>query len=1032
MVSLNRNLAAALGQSAANDTVSDTGAPAGGLTIFDSIGEMTATTATASSGELGLLRDSNLLYVHNGSGWFKMAVINTSPSFSTSPETTYELSNTGAVTTITILATDPEGLPITYSASGNNDFNGLATVSQDSSVFTITPLSEDSATTTSGILTFTASDGVNLATATSTFSLVFKVENANYTRLLIKASGNSGTNTSITDSSSNSHSLTINGNTHASSLSPYSSGGYSYYFNGSSDYLYAAASSDFAFGTGDFTIEFWAYITNTTTSRILTNRATQTGAAGTWSLTLNYNTIRFTEVISGEPGPTANIDMLNRWAHIAVARSSGTTKIFVDGIEIASATQTTNFSNSSYNLHIGTSPNENYREGYFSDIRIVKGTALYTSNFTPPTERLTAVSGTVLLTCHLPYLVDGSSAARTININSVRATAFSPYLSYAYSASSYGGSVYYDGTGDYIDFSPSSDFGSSDFTIEAWLYPTDSTAYRVVSARNSNSGLTFGRAANGTFSIFYGNGTAYLDIANVVPLNVWTHAALVRESGTAKVYINGIFKGSVDWSGKSFTSTTYRIGNSYDTRNETFDGNVSDLQMISGTAKYTANFTPNTSPISTASGAMLHLKGQDAKVYDASQNKVITLAGNTSSSTGQTKYASSSVYFDGTGDYATISYDAELTKWWTKPYTIEAWIYPTNLANWGYDASYRPNLICHGTHNSTINYWSFGTSDDGAVYFYYWNGAVNDVKSTTGLVTANTWSHIAMTHNNGVINLYHNGTHVKTANVSGTPQESSSYPINIGMINNVGIIGYVEDLRITTGLSRYSYIPAKETLSVDANTILLTAHASSVTDGTSNSSPTASGNAAVTTHAPKQGMYSIDFDGTDDKVSISNPNTAFGSLTGDYTIECWVNMDAVPSGDGNGDENQIIGQSTWPENATSGNWWVLFAVASGVYFYTADGSNYTAHHATAMSWTVGKWTHIAVVKSSGTVSVYIDGSLQTSGSNDDTLIADNNRALTIGNDAGNTNDFNGQISNLRVSNTARYTSDFTPPSSALV
>ena len=118
---------------------------------------------------------NNTLYFYNGSGWYKIALINTTPSIS-GANAAYTLAVDGTATTVTLVASDPEGLPITYSIASDTSGN-TATVSQgtgaNTNVFTITP-STNQAYAGSFTLTFRASDGVNIATAVSSFTLAFK------------------------------------------------------------------------------------------------------------------------------------------------------------------------------------------------------------------------------------------------------------------------------------------------------------------------------------------------------------------------------------------------------------------------------------------------------------------------------------------------------------------------------------------------------------------------------------------------------------------------------------------------------------------------------------------------------------------------------------------------------------------------------------------------------------------------------------------------------------------------------------------
>jgi hypothetical protein len=221
---------------------------------------------------------------------------------------------------------------------------------------------------------------------------------------------------------------------------------YSAQFDGATTYLTTPTSTALTFGTGDFTIEGWIYFTNATNVRILDNRNPAGVGAGTWSINMGSTSVSFTEVISGEPGPSGTYgSILNTWAHFAVVRATNVTTIYVNGVSVASATQTTNFSTNSFPLYIGrgASTGEGYFTGYMSNIRIVKGVAVYTGAFTPQKTpftatqqsgtNITAITGTAtsLLTCQSITIVDNSTNLSSItNYGPVNTTtAQSPYAS---------------------------------------------------------------------------------------------------------------------------------------------------------------------------------------------------------------------------------------------------------------------------------------------------------------------------------------------------------------------------------------------------------------------------------------------------------------------------------------------------------------------------------------------------------------------------------------------------------------------------
>lgn len=153
-----------------------------GVTTYDSIGALPLTGLSAgdqafveSAGAAGTSR----LYISNGSGWYNVALINATPRLTLSSEGTITLASDGTPTTITMTALDSDNSSdnLTLSVESGGDLFKFATVSQDSSVVTITPRSEDSATTLgydgSATLTFKATDGISIASVQNTFTLSF-------------------------------------------------------------------------------------------------------------------------------------------------------------------------------------------------------------------------------------------------------------------------------------------------------------------------------------------------------------------------------------------------------------------------------------------------------------------------------------------------------------------------------------------------------------------------------------------------------------------------------------------------------------------------------------------------------------------------------------------------------------------------------------------------------------------------------------------------------------------------------------------
>ena len=181
----------------------------------------------------------------------------------------------------------------------------------------------------------------------------------------------------------------------------------SVFFGGTGDYLSIDDSADLELGSGDFTFEGWFYFGNTGSSGTTfwgkwnsPNRSyTFAYVKSTGTYTFGYSTDGSAEVLLTSDALSADIDT---WVHFAAVRNGSSLKVYRNGISIIDASVgSATFYNATTDLYIGRlQSNTNYDyKGYVSNFRLIKGTALYTANFTPPTEKLTAVENTVLLCC---------------------------------------------------------------------------------------------------------------------------------------------------------------------------------------------------------------------------------------------------------------------------------------------------------------------------------------------------------------------------------------------------------------------------------------------------------------------------------------------------------------------------------------------------------------------------------------------------------------------------------------------------------
>jgi hypothetical protein len=167
-------------------------------------------------------------------------------------------------------------------------------------------------------------------------------------------------------------------------------GNKSMFFDGTGDRLIVPSSPNFDFGTGNFTIEMWINFTNAAgrTWESIISRAY--GVAGGWRFykSESSNQLRWYHNLTSIVLTSGSTITNNTWSHIAAVRNSGVMTIYIDGISRGSAGDTNNYSPGVYALEIGEGVVTSAFpfQGYIDDLRITRGQARYTANFTPPTR----------------------------------------------------------------------------------------------------------------------------------------------------------------------------------------------------------------------------------------------------------------------------------------------------------------------------------------------------------------------------------------------------------------------------------------------------------------------------------------------------------------------------------------------------------------------------------------------------------------------------------------------------------------------
>lgn len=424
--------------------------------------------------------------------------------------------------------------------------------------------------------------------------------------LLNTTSSGSANNKVFLDSSVNSQAITNFTNTTQGSYSPYpvspNTSSYSTAVNGGSalfdaagsTYLSVADNASLRLGTSDFTIETWINPTSPTGAKRGIAGKGATLPSG-WDIYLDTNRVLYYTMTSNAISSGSTIAG-NTWTHIAVSRTANVSSIYVNGNLAKSFPDTQNYTQT-HNLLLGTDRGSNYFMGYFSDFHIVKGTGLYTANFSVPTGPISATANTVLL-MHMTN-AGTYDAAAVIDANTVTNMAVVSSAQAKFGTTS----LSFNGTNQLFGVPPSADFGgniltsklrlgTANFTIEGWIYDSKgSGANRVIFNTASNNFNGCRLLLNSTNNVaFTANSSTFTSSSNtLVTANTWNHFALSRAGNNANLYINGNLAVTGNVSSLNLDTTKFDLG-TFNAGNY-WGGYMDQVRITNGIARYTANFT---------------------------------------------------------------------------------------------------------------------------------------------------------------------------------------------------------------------------------------------------------------------------------------------------------------------------------------------------------------------------------------------------------------------------------------------------------
>jgi hypothetical protein len=408
--------------------------------------------------------------------------------------------------------------------------------------------------------------------------------------------------------------------------------------------------------------------------------------------------------------------------------------------------------------------------------------------------------------------------------------------------------------------------------------------------------------------------------------------------------------------------------------------------------------------------------------------KGIQAVGNAQIDTAQSKFGGSAALFDGTGDYLQIE---NIASGITEDQTFEFWIRFSDLPTSG---GFR---MIAGDGGGTRY---LGLLNDGGTY--RWEVSFSDgqyVERFTTSVSTGVWYHVALTKSGSTLKMYQAGTALTSAVSFNTMTAAKTLFVAgtnyIGSWNNSSNFfnGWLDEIRVSNNVRYTANFTAPTAPFVnDANTVLLI-HANG-TDGSTffeddngvraPKGISANGNAQISTAQSKFGGSSLYLDGSGDYLELPGAVNTPELNTPSWTVEFWCYISAAA-----GDYTHNIG--LWNDNNGYCAWYIstnMYQASRklGIQYIDTNGNN-SGPVQFGSTLSTGTWFHAAFVNNNGTLTAYKDGtSIGTHTMSGTIRSSDGTSNFRIGK-TYNAGDFNGYLDEIRISNSVRYTANFTAP-----
>ena len=566
-------------------------------------------------------------------------------------------------------------------------------------------------------------------------------------------------------------------------------------------------------------------------------------------------------------------------------------------------------------------------------------------------------------------------------------------------------------------------FGSSNFTIEAWVYRSASGATQTIASKGAATPTGWVFQISSADKLVFTDTSTSITGATSIAANTWTYVAVVRAgtgSNQTTLYVNGTSDGT-GTSATNFNQTSNMLIGADRSSTNFANGYISNLRLSN--TNRTISSTPTTALTADANTIFLSLNINRFQYTDSTAAftniavtgtpTVVPFSPFNPTSSWSAVTNGGSGYFDGTGDYLTVP-DNTAFDLAASDFVVEAWAYSQSSSNF--------KMIMGQWGTSNISY-TFRQNASKWVFTYTTNNSTEVSLTGTSTQQLNAWAHVCAIRTGNTMSLFVNGTREATASVTGVTIYNNTGVFSIGGGGNGADlwVGYIGSSRIIKGTLPSGYDATQTTLAVPTAPFTSTASTSILTnftnagiyDATSKNDLETVGNAQISTAQSKFGGSSMYFDGTGDWLLISDqPIQRIG--TGNFTIEGWVYRNSSGT-------YGLIGKGT----GTTG--WLVSLNSSNLVVFTYGSSTITSTGTVSAT----TWTHIAVVRegtSTNQTKIYINGTNDGTG----TVSTDFNQtnSMYVGADRTGGSAANAYMQDVRVTNYARYTTNFTAPTAA--